>query len=55
MSKVVKMSDFELDVEVLMPLVEDKSMFWDTTTISINKKMNKKGMEKSMLWSYRRL
>ena len=31
------MSDFELGVEILMPLVEDRPMLWDKTTIFIKK------------------
>jgi hypothetical protein len=34
------MSDFELDVEILIPLVEDRSILWDKTTIFAYKERN---------------
>jgi len=36
------MSVFELDLEILMLLVEDRSMMWGKTTIFIKKETNKK-------------
>lgn len=51
MSKLVKMSDFELAVEILMLLVEDRSVLCHTTTIFIKKGTNNKSLEKSMWWS----
>ena len=45
MSRVVKLSDFELVVEILMPLVEIRPKLWAKTTLFIKKEIKQERLE----------
>jgi len=51
---VVKMGDFEFDIDWIISLLEARPVLWDKTD-DIYKNRNEKGMERSLYLSSRRL